>query len=102
MPHLFLAHTLNKRRGVLPPSDRMTVRGGGFLLNASNETSINKLSPCAPRFNNVRLLFSRKSLRLAHDVDCRVHVPIVPDPAIWAHPVAYTQVFRDARPVPTV
>lgn len=44
----------------LPPSDRMTVRGGGFLLNASNETSINKLSPCAPRFNNLRFIVPAK------------------------------------------
>jgi len=43
---------------MLPASDHYVTGSEGFLLKVSNETSINKLSPCAPRFNKTLLLFT--------------------------------------------
>lgn len=64
-------------------------RSGGFLLNVSNETSINKLSPRAPRFYfspskdqfsiylDVRFCFSHQSFPFISDIyrciDISVH-----------------------------
>lgn len=69
------------RSDMLPTSGRYAARSEGFLLKASNKASINKLSPCAPRFNGARLLFARKSLRLTHDIGRRVQIPIMPNAA---------------------
>ncbi len=54
--------------GTLPPP----IEAGGFLLNNPNGLSINRLSPCAPRFYK-RLRYLRNP-GISY-VDCGVFVP---------------------------